>query len=172
MWTVLRRFVSAASVGLLILACESSAARADDLSWGRIQTSSDVSAINTTYYYNNAAPASVAPTAPSAAAANSDGLTYRSYAPDAGSLARSYYFSPGPCGCYYYVPGPSPAMVQSPASSATAPATSTANAATGTYRSFSPDTGANATSAYTPVANSGTYVYPSSRGGHSWGGRR
>ncbi len=168
-----RSLVIAGVVGLSVLVGESPATRAGDPTWGRLPSSSrssKPSEFKTAYYYNNAASTSVAPSlaAPTAGATNSNAVTYRSYSPDPGSSSGSYYYSPGPCSCYCYVPRPTPAVARSPASNATAPAATAAIANSGTYRSFSPATGASANDSYAP----GAYAYPSSHSGHSWGGRR
>jgi hypothetical protein len=168
MWRVLRILVIGGIAGFSLLVWQSLKTQAGDPTWGHFQASRQAATSNQTnqaYYYNNAAPTSVAPSAPapSTVASNSSSVTYRSYSPDPASSAGSYYYVPGYCGCYSYVPGPPPAVASPP------PAAVTANSASsGTYRSFSADPVASPAYTYYP----GVYTYHPAGSGHSWGGRR
>jgi hypothetical protein len=171
MLRVLRNFVIGGLVSLSPLLWQNPESQAGDPTWGHFQANRQSATSNQTtpaYYYINAAPTSVvssAPSmpAPSTVAVNSNSVTYRSYAPDPASSPNSYYYVPGPCGCYSYVPGPSPAVASPP------PAAVTANSAnSGAYRSFSADPVSSPVYTYYP----GGYTSHPVGSGHSWGGRR
>jgi hypothetical protein len=78
-----------------------------------------------------------------------------------------YYYQYTP-GYYYTYAAPVNQVPTVAAPAAKAPAATAANANSGAYRSFSADPGANVTYQY---YYPGTYNYPSSNSGRSWGSR-